>query len=262
MLRNLASGTVRAIFRPERRARTTDFLRAFVRLRGIFDLTSLVIQTIDISRLRRITEGYSVEQDYLREVHDYNASVSLKKTVTFTRRAEIHYEMLTASPPRSVDGESLLIVGPRNRHELLMAWCHGYAWNRIFAIDLYSTHPKIVTMNMEKMTFPDASFDAVVMANTLAYASDTDAALGEAARVLRPGGRFSFGATYEPVNQTWRGNAVSARAIVDRLHALGMEISSHYAVDKINALGKRQTNHFIVARKPLVDEQRLDAFAL
>ncbi len=262
MLRNLLSGAVRAILRPAGRARKTDPLRAFVRLPGVFDLTSLAIQTIDMSRLRRINEGYSVDESYLREVHDYNASVSLKKTITFTRRAEVHYEMLTASPPRRVDGEALLIVGPRNRHELLMAWCHGYAWRRIFAIDLYSTHPKIVTMNMEKMTFPDASFDAVVMANTLAYAGDTDAALGEAARVLRPGGRFSFGATYEPVNHTWRGNAVPARAIVERLHALGMEISSHYAIDKINALGERQTNHFIVARKPVTAEKRLDYFSL
>jgi hypothetical protein len=262
MIRTIVAGAARAILRPARRARRVDPLRAFMRLPGIFDLASLAVQAADLARLRRIDSSYAVDDAYLRQVHDYNASVSQKKTITVTRRAEIHYEMLTAGPPRRLDAESLLIVGPRNRYELLMAWCHGYAWGRISAIDLYSTNSKIQVMNMEKMTFADASFDGVVMANTLAYASDTDAAIGEVARVLKPGGRFAFGATYEPVNDVWKGNAVPARAIADRLHALGMEISGHIALDKVNALGQRQTNHSFLARKPATGEQRLDPFVL
>jgi SAM-dependent methyltransferase len=262
MIWTIATGAARAILHPVPRARKLAPLRAVVRLPGVFDLASLTMQAIDLARLPRIGSTYSVEGDYMRQVHDYNASVSLKKTITFTRRAEIHYEMLTGSPPRRVDGESLLVVGPRNRHELLMAWCHGYAWDRISAIDLYSTNPKIQVMNMEKMSFPAASFDAVAMAHTLAYSSDCDVAIGEVARVLRPGGRFAFGAAYEPVNDQWKGNRVPAQQLVDRMHDLDMEVVGHLAYDKTNGLGFRQTTHAFVARKRLDGESRLDPFRL
>lgn len=58
-------------------------------------------------------------------------------------------------------------------------------------------------------TWPDASFDAVSMVNTLSYADDTTKALSEVARVLRAGGRFSFSVSYVP-NQTWKKSKCSS----------------------------------------------------
>jgi SAM-dependent methyltransferase len=43
---------------------------------------------------------------------------------------------------------------------------------------------------MEDLPWPDAGFDAVVGFNAFQYARDIDLALGEALRVLRPGGRL------------------------------------------------------------------------
>jgi SAM-dependent methyltransferase len=44
--------------------------------------------------------------------------------------------------------------------------------------------------DMEELPFADASFDAVIGINAFQFAGDARRALGEAARVLRPGGRL------------------------------------------------------------------------
>jgi SAM-dependent methyltransferase len=44
--------------------------------------------------------------------------------------------------------------------------------------------------DVRALPFPDAAFDAVVANFVLFHVSDVDRAVGEAARVLRPGGRF------------------------------------------------------------------------
>jgi ubiquinone/menaquinone biosynthesis C-methylase UbiE len=46
-------------------------------------------------------------------------------------------------------------------------------------------------MDIERLTFPDASFDAVACGHGLQFAPDLDRALGEARRVLRPRRRFA-----------------------------------------------------------------------
>jgi ArsR family transcriptional regulator len=45
--------------------------------------------------------------------------------------------------------------------------------------------------DMHELPFPDASFDQVLLFNVLPYSRDPEAALGEAARVLRKGGSLS-----------------------------------------------------------------------
>ncbi len=53
----------------------------------------------------------------------------------------------------------------------------------------------------EALSFPDASFDRVVCNFGLYHLPDPDRAIAEAARVLKPGGRYAF--------TTWRGPDVS-----------------------------------------------------
>ena len=137
----------------------------------IFDLVSCLMQLRDVRAVAKIREDLPRDTFYAK-VADYNMGVTERKVITTTRRAEIYYQTL-ALPPRDTSVETLLIVGPRNVHELLIAWLYGYRWRNIHAIDLYSTNPKIHVMNMEEMTFPDDTFDAVVMSNTLAYSRDT-----------------------------------------------------------------------------------------
>lgn len=238
-----------AAFRPDPSARETSLLRTMLRRPRFFDLLSAFCQLRDLRRQAAINARYSVDDEYHRDVQDYNASRTAEKVVSRTRRAESLFRILESTPV-DITRERLLLIGPRNVHELLMAWVHGWSWSNISGIDLYSTNPKIQVMNMEAMTFPDSSIDAILSANTLAYAADTRAALAEMARVLKPGGRAAFGATYCPGESRFRGNAMSGNMILAILRDLNLELFHHHAQDKTNALGLPQTVHYFGVRKP------------
>ncbi|MBK7584093.1 MAG: metalloregulator ArsR/SmtB family transcription factor [Myxococcales bacterium] len=55
-------------------------------------------------------------------------------------------------------------------------------------------HPNVsvVVSDMHSLELPDASFDQVLLLNTLTYAEQPDRALSEASRVLRPGGTLAL----------------------------------------------------------------------
>lgn len=244
----LAKRVYRSIGSPVRAPHTISLLRSALLQPRVFDLLSLFMQARDGRRLVAIEKNYASEDEYIRAVHDYNAGKTLQKLITSTRRAELLYHVIVL-PPRDLSAEQLLIIGPRNVHELLTAWLYGFRWKNIQGIDLYSTNPKILTMNMESMTFADASFDVVVMANTLAYAADTFKCLAEIHRVLKPGGRLVFGATYDPGDRKWAGSVVSGAQILDMLRRLEFQLYYYDPTDKINGSQRLQTSHLFGCQK-------------
>ncbi|MFH1610127.1 MAG: class I SAM-dependent methyltransferase [Candidatus Bipolaricaulota bacterium] len=64
------------------------------------------------------------------------------------------------------------------------------------------TNVDVVCAPAEALPFPDGSFDGVVSATAIEQCTDPLAALGEAFRVLRPGGRFA--ATFEDLSAELR----------------------------------------------------------
>lgn len=249
MFRRILGALYRSVVTPAAMLVPRELAREVLLQPRIFDLVSLLLQLRDYRRLRRIGQLNLSEGAHHRDVHSYNAGVTLEKLVTTTRRAESVYQII-ALPPRNLGREELLIIGPRNAQELFIAWLYGFTWGRIRGIDLYSTNPKIVVMNMESMTFQDSVVDAVVMSNTLAYASDTFKCLSEIYRVLRPGGRLVFGATYAPGNSRWAGDEIGGSEILSMLRKLGFELYYYHPTDKVNALNKLQTVHFFGCHKP------------
>lgn len=230
----------RAVLRPATPVPENGIIRRILQKPRALDVLSLMLQRRDAKRLGKIMDSYAIDNPHYRKVQDYNASVTMGKEITHTRRAEELLRILTTL--RDVTNDELLLIGPRNIHELLLAWLQGYRWRKISGIDLYSTNPKITVMNMEAMEFADESFDAICMANTLAYAKDTARCLAECVRVLRPGGRLVFGATYCPESD-YPGNEVCGQTIREILQDLPVDLYFYQPTDKINALGMQQTVH-------------------
>jgi SAM-dependent methyltransferase len=238
---------VRALRHPAPVASAAGVVRSALRAPRVFDLVSYVLQLRHAARVERIHEGSTGDAFYTK-VKEYNAGVTQRKVVSSTRRAEMLYQILT-TPARPLRDERLLIVGARNVQELYIAWLYGYRWPHIHAIDLYSTMKKIQIMNMEELGFRDEAFNAIVMANTLSYAKDTFRCLAEMARVLTPGGRLVFSATYFPGSRDWPGNLLSGADIRAMLKQLGFLLSAYVPLDKVNSLGGQQTAHVFAVEK-------------
>lgn len=257
----LIGKSLRSIISPAHRELPVMPVRSFIRLPIIFDLASLFMQATDYFRLKRIKENFACDDEHHRKVLEYNATVTVNKVFTSTRRYEFLYNVL-ALPPRDLRNERILIIGPRNRAELLIAWSHGFSWNNIESIDLYSTNPKIQVMNMEEMTWPDESFDDVSMGLTLSYAKSTKKAISEVARVLKPGGRFVFSVSFVPDSQRWKEARVDGQSIANFLHECSFEIEVHQAIHRMTGDGFRQTLHTFMSRKTIKDQIRHDNFSL
>jgi SAM-dependent methyltransferase len=211
------------------------WLRTLVARRGVFDLVSTVMQLRDVGFLESIQDGEHRADGHYNQVHAYNAGVTSTKIITRTRRAESLIAVL-AMPPRDLSRERVLLVGPRTRHEMLQVWLAGFDWNKIEGIDLYSANPKIKVMNMERMSFPDGTFDALLSSATLTYAKDLSGCVREFLRVLRAGGRAAFGHAHIP-GAEFAGNAISGQELERYITEAGGLIYYRNIVEKTAASG-------------------------
>ena len=244
MFRIIISYIKKALFNPEKTRYKIDIFKSVLKLPIIFDITSLLLQLSDIKNISRLEKKNNKIGDMYTDVFKYNKSKTLEKIITTTRRAEIFYEILNLYIGNEISEKKILIIGPRNIHELFIAWLYGYKWKNIHAIDLYSTNRKIKVMNMEEMEFDNSIFDCVSMSATLVYAKDIKKAIAEVSRILKPEGTFVFGATYDPDNKNlWQQSAVTGTTIHKILVDLSLNVLYWKSVDKVNAKGYRQTSH-------------------
>ena len=139
-------------------------LRRILLTRGLYDLSSALVQLYWIRYVRNASVILKPDDPYKKNVQEYNASVTINKLITTPRRAEELFQALRL-PPRDLAKERLLLIGPRNVQEFYTAYLYGFSWQAIEGVDLYRTYPRIHVMDMEAMTFPDESFDSILMAN-------------------------------------------------------------------------------------------------
>jgi len=246
-----------AIIRPDSAPSSPGLLRGLFKRRPLFGVLSAITQVLDHKRQAKIKDEYAIDDDYFKQVQDYNADVTQRKVIVTTRRAEELFQALSV-PARDLSKEKVLLIGPRNAHELIQAWVYGFSWDNIQGIDLYSTNPKISVMNMEEMEFADNTFDAVVMANTLAYAKDASKCISEIIRVLKPGGRAAFGSTFVSEKTEYIGNQLTGADLKAIFKELPCHMYYYRPLDKINAKGVEQTVHLIGLMKNDPDALAVD----
>ena len=196
--------------------------------RPFLQVVSSVMQRWD-KRRQPVSHFYG---GHLGTVRTYNAGVSESK-ITRTRRAEELYRLLTITPT-----DDVLICGPRDVHELYMAWCYGASWKRITGLDLTSRNKKILVGDMAHTTFRDESFDVIVASATLSYLEDIPAGLHEMYRILRKGGTFAFTHTYDPGSE-WVGNRIMPSIICLWCYSAGFEMREYKLRDKISVQNRR-----------------------
>lgn len=95
-------------------------------------------------------------------------------------------------PPKSGGGAGprILCVGCRNGHELNHLASAGYT--NTVGIDLHSTDPRILVMDMHDLSFSDGSFDVVFASHVLEHALEPKRAARELRRVVRPEGYIAL----------------------------------------------------------------------
>tara|TARA_B100000886_G_C20426910_1_gene494633 strand:+ start:286 stop:1068 length:783 start_codon:yes stop_codon:yes gene_type:complete len=260
MLKSLVSKFIFSIFKPEKRRSGNRPLREILKLPIIFDLSSFLIQLRYLQRIK-YSDSLNKTSKYLKDVIDYNYTVTNSKLITRSRRAEVYYQ-ISSIILNKLSNKKLLIIGPRNVQELFMAWLYGFNWDNIFAIDLYNSHPKIKIMDMHNLDINDETFDCVVMANTLAYADNTKKVIQEVSRILKPNGIFTFGATFEPMDKRWGGSIIDGETIFKFLKESKMNINLHLPEEKVNSSGRSQTTHNFSASKINLNIELTDDFSI
>lgn len=240
--------------------------REFVRIPFIYDRVSFIIQMWHAKRVLSVGENPRYDDmgqpEHFTKLFNAHVRKVTGTMVMANRKAERHYA-IAAMPLRPLGDEKLLSIACRSAHEILLAWSMGFSWKNITAIDLFSSHPKVQVMNMEKLEFEDASFDCVVMANALSETHDVLKAMSEADRVLKPGGRFVFNAMYEPaIVSEWPGAAYGAKEIKQILDDLGLIIYHWNTRTYKNSAGNEEADHIIGVYKPDPDEHVFDRMIL
>ena len=82
----------------------------------------------------------------------------------------------------------LLIIGPRNFSELLLAFFHGFKWKNIFGLDLYSEHPKVRLANIENVQNYSYEHDVIVCSGVLNYVDKLSLAMKNLIKLSKNGG--------------------------------------------------------------------------
>lgn len=110
-------------------------------------------------------------------------------------RVKLLVKPLTAIEKINPDSK-VLIIGPRNEHDLYLLASEGVKMKNIIGLDLISYSSKIKIGDMHQMEFLDNSFDAVIFGWTLSYSAAPQLAMNEIIRVTKPGGLVAVGVEY------------------------------------------------------------------
>ena len=134
------------------------------------------------------------------EVFEKTISHNLKGLYHCNDRIDILLKPLTAIEKIKSDSK-VLIIGPRNEHDIYLLNSYGVKLENIVGLDLISYSSKIKIGDMHSMVFDDNSFDAVVCGWTLSYSSYPQKAIDEIVRVTKNRGIVAIGVEYSELKE-------------------------------------------------------------
>lgn len=131
-------------------------------------------------RLNQLERGKNADyKAYLQQQFERSLSKSTTPLQS-TRLIDRLFESASVTPEMSV-----LCIGSRNTAELEYMKNKGAA--RVIGIDLHSTSPDILVMDMHQLKFPDSHFEVIYSSHSLEHAYDAAQVIREMIRVARDG---------------------------------------------------------------------------
>lgn len=98
-------------------------------------------------------------------------------------------------------GSRVLIIGPRNEHDLFTFVGNGFRLRNLRGLDLISYSPRIDLGDMHRTPYPDDSWDIVVCGWTLSYSSEPRKVAQEIVRICRDGGLVAIAVEYSTMTE-------------------------------------------------------------
>jgi SAM-dependent methyltransferase len=151
---------------------------------------SLVSSCLQWSVERRTLMALGKEED--RTYNDYLKAQVNKTVLKRNKDASFRYKVVIEKLLKNFTKErkDVLCVGCRNAFELDAF--EGVGFSGVRGIDIQSIDPRILVMDMGKMSFENNVFNIIYSGDALEHAYDIDQALAEFCRVVRPGGYIAI----------------------------------------------------------------------
>lgn len=139
----------------------------------------------------KIIESLSAKQ----ATSSYNLD-SLKNLLGFDRGGKLVDVFMSLFGDLLNENAKYLCIGPRNEAELYAIISYGIGPENIFALDLISSDPFVISGDMHRMPFPSNSFDTIFIGWVLSYSNDLEQACSEIIRVAKDGAYIVIGNDY------------------------------------------------------------------
>lgn len=122
---------------------------------------------------------------------------NLKSLNSFgTGRASLLIKPLSVIESLDKDTARVLVIGPRNEHDLLILAGNGFRFGNLRGLDLMSYSPRIDVGDMHAMEYADDTWDAIICGWTLSYSRYPKKMAKELIRVTKSGGIVAIGVEY------------------------------------------------------------------
>lgn len=95
----------------------------------------------------------------------------------------------------------VLIVGPRDEHDLFTLIGHGFSQKKIRGLDLISYSPLIDLGDMHNTFYPDSTWDVIIVGWTLSYSSTPQKFAEEMIRIARNGALIAIAVEYSTMSE-------------------------------------------------------------
>lgn len=99
------------------------------------------------------------------------------------------------------DRSSVLVIGPRNEHDLFTLVAHGFNPAKIRGLDLISYSPRIDLGDMHATPYGDSTWDVIICGWTLSYSSTPRRFAEEMVRIAKPGALVAIAVEYSTMSE-------------------------------------------------------------